>query len=353
MGRLELDHVSIFFTRYAGLWRQRRVCVVEDVHLNLEEGEVVAVVGASGSGKSLLAQAIMGILPDNAAVSGVIRYDGAVLDSRRQADLRGTEIAYIPQSVTALDPLMRVGRQVIGGRRGPGGVAVQELFRRLRLPEGVERLYPFQLSGGMARKVLVATAAAVEARLIVADEPTPGLAPDDVRVILEHLRRWSERGASVLLITHDLDFALQVAHRVAVFYAGTVVEVASATDFAEGGEKLRHPYTRALWRALPQNGFVPFVPPSFGTAPALPAEATALSGVTPASSPGTAADGPHKPEKRRMAPVLRIVRRTLPETRWTGCRYLGFCPMGTEECGRRRPELTPVDGGMVRCFYAM
>lgn len=343
MGRLELDHVSIFFTRYTGFWRQRQFCVVEDVHLNLEEGEIVAVVGASGSGKSLLAHAILGILPENATLSGTIRYDGVVLDSRRQAALRGKEIAFIPQSVTALDPLMRVGRQVSGGRGGVDGLPVQELFRQFRLPEGVERLYPFQLSGGMARKVLVATAAAGDARLVVADEPTPGLAAEDMREILHHLRRWSERGTSVLLITHDLAFALQVAHRVAVFYAGTVVEVASASDFADGGERLRHPYSRALWRALPQNGFVSFVPPS-------PEGVTAVSAGKPAAAFESAADG--SKTARKKEPVFPKTGWPLPEARWTGCRYLGFCPMGTEECGRKRPELTPSGDGMVRCLYA-
>lgn len=319
MGRLELQQVSISFTRYTGLFQQSHVCMVEDVHLRLEEGEIVAVVGASGSGKSLLAHAILGILPDNARVSGVIRYDGEVLDAQKQAALRGREIALIPQSVNALDPLMRVGKQVSDGRNKTAGLAYRDVFRRFRLPAQVERMYPFQLSGGMARKVLVATAAAGGARLIVADEPTPGLHADDVKVILQHLRRLSEQGTSVLLITHDIAAALQVAHRIAVFFAGTVVEVAPASDFCGDGQRLRHPYSQALWRALPQNGFSPV-----------------LSMASPL---------PMASEPLRDAPISADERRT-------GCRYVRFCPFGTAECGQLWPALFPMRGGMVRCIHA-
>lgn len=121
----------------------------------------------------------------------------------------------------------------------------------------MEKLYPFQLSGGMARRVLVSTAVLSGADVIIADEPTPGL---DLEMALETLkifRELADEGKAIVLITHDIDLAFHIADRVAVFYAGTTLEIADANDFLEGPEALRHPYSKALWKALPQNGFEP------------------------------------------------------------------------------------------------
>ena len=109
---LEVENLSISFNQYTAGLKQKNIQVISSLHVTLEEGEILAVVGASGSGKSLLAHAILGILPNNATISGTIKYDGEVLTAARQASLRGKEIALIPQSVNYLDPLMRVGNQV-------------------------------------------------------------------------------------------------------------------------------------------------------------------------------------------------------------------------------------------------
>lgn len=253
---LEVEHLSISFLQYASGLNRRRLTVIHDLSLSISPGQIVAVVGSSGSGKSLLAHGILGILPYNASMEGAIRYCGEPLDQARAERLRGSEIVLVPQGVNYLDPLMKVGAQLRKGRRSPDIVRrCREVLSRYGLGGETEALYPFELSGGMARRVLVSAAVLESPRLIIADEPTPGLDARAAERILRHFRELADGGAAVLFITHDLDLALTVADRVAVLYAGETIEEAAASDFTSG--KLRHPYTRALWDAMPQNGFRP------------------------------------------------------------------------------------------------
>lgn len=216
---------------------------------------MVAVVGSSGSGKSLLAHGILGILPYNGALGGTILYEGEELTQKRKEELRGNEIVLVPQSVAFLDPLMKIGPQIRKGKKDSASrEKLNRIFEGYHLKQEVQELYPFELSGGMNRRVLVSTAMMGNPRLVIADEPTPGLHMDMVRRVMSHFRELADQGAGVLLITHDLEQALEVADRVVVFYAGTTVEEASVLDFARE-ETLRHPYSKALFRALPQNGF--------------------------------------------------------------------------------------------------
>lgn len=288
---------------------QRQLTVITELDLEVGSGEVVAVVGASGSGKSLLAHAVLGILPKNAQVDGEILFKGSPLTQERSEALRGKEIALIPQSVGYLDPLMRVGSQVnraaqLSGLSGQvTQVAVEQTFNRYGLASVVKRFFPFQLSGGMARRVLVSTAAVGKAQLVIADEPTPGLHPDVVKETLNHLRGLANEGKAVILITHDIEAALQVADKVAVFYAGTTVEISAAKDFPNG--TIRHPYTQALWRSLPQNEFIPI--------------------------PGT---------------------QPSPDALPTGCLFAERCPWVTESCREARPQYREVRGAPVRCIHA-
>ena len=228
---LQVDRLSISFTQYQRGLRQRTLPVIRELSLSLFPGQTAAVVGSSGSGKSLLAHGILGLLPYNSRLEGTILYRGEPLTQKRLNALRGREIALAPQGVTYLDPLMKVGPQVRKGRRD------QEARRRSRaalsrygLGPEVERLYPFELSGGMARRVLIASAVAERPSLVIADEPTPGLDLRAAGRILGHFRDLAEEGAAVLLITHDLELALSIAHRVFVLYAG---------------------------ETMPQNGFTP------------------------------------------------------------------------------------------------
>ncbi|ACL19331.1 ABC transporter related [Desulfitobacterium hafniense DCB-2] len=255
MSLLEVNNLSVKFRMYEKGLRQRELEVITHLDVTIHKGEILAVVGSSGSGKSLLAHAILGILPANATMAGTLKYEGEPLTPQRQKKLRGHEIALVPQSVSYLDPLMRVAKQV----RGEQGTQEQQrkAFERFALQEEVGQKFPFQLSGGMARRVLVATAVLGDAKLIIADEPTPGLNPEIAEETMRIFRELADQGCGVMLITHDIDLALKYADRIAVFYAGTTVEVTPVENFLGGEEALRHPYSRALWQALPQNGFHP------------------------------------------------------------------------------------------------
>ena len=250
---LEVKNLSVSFRMYQGALKHTLVTGMHGVNLRLTTGEILAVVGASGSGKSLLAHAVLGILPYNAVTSGEMQYRGELLDAALQEQLRGREMALIPQSVTYLDPLMRVGKEVCGLYGAPADMAAT--FRRLHLEERVQRLYPFQLSGGMARRVLFSTAVITDASLIIADEPTPGMDVKSAVEALQLLRELADAGKGILLITHDIDLAVEVADNVAVFYEGRTVDMASAAAFHGDGAELVHPYTKALYHALPQNDF--------------------------------------------------------------------------------------------------
>lgn len=257
---LNVSNISISFLQYTRGLRQNILKVITDLTLSISSGEVIAVLGSSGSGKSLLAHAILGILPRNAQLSGKIKYKGEILDQKRKEELRGKEIALIPQSVNFLDPLMKVSDQVIGEVEDEEDkkrkkAHQREVFEKYGLGEEVDDLYPFQLSGGMARRVLVSTALLTNPKIVIADEPTPGLDDKAVEETLSHIRKMADEGVGVLLITHDINAALKVADKVAIFYSGYVIEIANVGDFSGDGERLKHPYTQALYNALPQNGF--------------------------------------------------------------------------------------------------
>lgn len=255
---LEIDELSVSFLQYesARSSRQIELPVISRLSVSVHEGEIVAVVGSSGSGKSLLAHAVLDMLPYNASVSGEMYFEGELLTKEKIASLRGNKIAFVPQSTTYLNPLMNVGAQVRCGKSEEKREKQQKLFRRYGLGEEVDTKYPFECSGGMTRRVLLTSALMGDPKLIIADEPTPGMDLALAKKSMEDFRNFANEGNGVLLITHDIELALEVADRIAVFYAGTTVEEALVSDFASE-ETLRHPYTKALWRALPQNGFQP------------------------------------------------------------------------------------------------
>ena len=250
---LQVDNLSVSFSMYNKGLSKRDLEVIHELSIDVKKGEIVAVVGSSGSGKSLLAHAIMGILPENSKTKGSIKYYNDELNEKYLRKVRGKDIAFIPQSVDFLDPLMKVGKQVVGINGNKE--RQKEVFKKYNLDDKVAEMYPFQLSGGMARRVLIATAVMNEAKLIIADEPTPGLNLELAMETLNNFREIADSGCGVLLITHDVDLALNVADRIAVFYSGTIVEIAQVEDFIKGKDALRHPYSKAFIDALPQNIF--------------------------------------------------------------------------------------------------
>ncbi len=253
---LEVKKLEIGFTQYFKGTQKRTIKPIADLHVDIHEGEIVAVVGASGSGKSLLAHAVLGILPGNAICKGQIMYCGEELTDERKIQLRGKEISFIPQSVNYLDPLMPVGKQVqIGLEKSQAKKKQQELFCQYDLQENTSNLFPYELSGGMLRRVLFATSVREGVRLVIADEPTPGIHPQALSEILKQLKKFADAGAGVMLITHDIMSALEIADRMAVIKDGRTVEISEASAFEGKGEGLQTDYTRRLWRALPQNDF--------------------------------------------------------------------------------------------------
>lgn len=259
---LQVENLSVSFSMYDPNQpflkaRKQEVEVLHDLSVAVHEGEIIAIVGASGSGKTLLADAIMGLFEPNARVSGSIWFDGQLVDARDLAHLRGRGISLVPQGVSSLDPMMRVGRQVEGFATGEKRAVRKrrriELFERYGLDADAAKRYPHELSGGMARRVLLCCALMDNPRLIVADEPTPGLDLDLAVRALDDFRSFADAGGGVLLITHDIDLALRVADRVAVFKDGTIVEETATANFASP-DSLRHPFTKALWHALPEHG---------------------------------------------------------------------------------------------------
>lgn len=261
---LTVEHLTVAYRMYdprARFWRPRRAYhdVLRDLTLSVHEGEILALVGASGSGKSVLADALMGLFDANAVASGEMWFDGRRVAPGDLGSLRGHGISLVPQGVSSLDPSMRVGEQVRGEARGADRRArkedarrrmarQRELFEAYGLAPVVERMYPHELSGGMARRVLLMCALMEEPRLLIADEPTPGMDDESAAVAARDLRAFAQDGGGVLLITHDLDFALSVADRLAVFREGTVVEETSVAAF-RCAEALRDPYARELSRA--------------------------------------------------------------------------------------------------------
>lgn len=257
---LQLDDVSVGFERYAGrgvLAPRETRFVMEHLSLSLHEGEILALVGASGSGKTLIADTIMGLFAANAQVTGRVWFDGTAMDERSLAPLRGNRIAFVPQSVESLDPLQRVGRQIErlaqGMTKQEARARRRELFARYRLDEETARCYPFELSGGMTRRVLLIGALMNRPRVIVADEPTPGLDMELAVRAMDDFRTFADEGGGVLLITHDIELALRVADRIAVFENGTVVEETAVASFASP-DLLQHSFSRKLWHALPEHG---------------------------------------------------------------------------------------------------
>ena len=310
---LEVEGLRVGLPTPAG-----RVTVVDGIDYTVEPGEVFGIAGESGSGKTMSVLALMGLLPPGAAVGGRAVFGGRDLLRLRPVELRricGRELAMVFQDpMTSLHPMLSVGTQLtehlrshFGMRRSEAAARALELLREVRIPdpEGSLRAFPHQFSGGMRQRIAIAVALACRPTLLVADEPTTAL---DVTVqagiirLLDRLRR--ESGLAIVLISHDLGVLSAIADRVAVFYAGRIVEGGGRADVLG---RPRHPYTRGLLDALPHP-----------EAPAAPL--VAIPGSPPA--PG------------RVPP---------------GCSFHPRCPYALESCRESVPPLAPVNGRTLAC----
>jgi len=291
---------------------------VDGVDIELRKGECFALVGESGCGKSMTALSIMRLLPEaGRIVSGRVGLGGHDLLALPEAAMRavrGRRVAMIFQEpATALNPVLTVGRQieeVIERHVGKAGMRQKalDLLRAVGIPEPEQRYhqYPFQLSGGQKQRVMIAGALAVDPEVLVADEPTTALDVTIQAQILELLKQLqAERGMALLLITHDLGIVANMAHRVAVMYAGEIVEVADRDAFFRAPQ---HPYAQKLFAALP--------------------------------SP------------QRRAGELAVIRGQVPPLTRTfeHCRFAERCDFVFDRCRVEAPRLLePVPGHLARC----
>jgi peptide/nickel transport system ATP-binding protein len=255
---LTVEGLSLEFQTRSGV-----VKALEDVSFAVEKGQIVGIVGESGSGKSVAAFAVMGILDETARItSGAMSLSGIDLLANQRsalADLRGREMSMIFQSPrTALNPIRKIGSQIedVLLRHGPvarseaRGRAIEAL-RRVRIPDPERRYdaYPFELSGGMCQRVMIAMALACNPMLLIADEPTTGLDVTTQAVVMDLISEIvAETRMGAVLITHDLGLAGEYCDKIVVMHAGHVVERASASDILT---RPAHSYTRSLVAATP------------------------------------------------------------------------------------------------------
>jgi oligopeptide/dipeptide ABC transporter ATP-binding protein len=278
---LELDDLRVDFRQSGHVVR-----AVDGLSYQADKARTLALIGESGSGKTVSARAIMALLPDTARVTGSIRYEGTELvglSERRMRALRGNQIAMVFQDpARSLNPTLRIGAQITEAihihrqvSKAEAHDRAVELMELVRLPAARERFrqYPHQLSGGMRQRVMIAIALAGDPRLLIADEATTALDVTTQAQIMELLRDLQERlGMALIMISHDLGLAASYADEVLVMYAGRAVErAATGTLFGH----VRMPYTRALLGAIPRLenaphttlAAVPGQPPDLATQP--------------------------------------------------------------------------------------
>jgi len=254
---LSVKNLSVSFRTRSGIVR-----VLDDVSFSLGKGEVLGIVGESGSGKSVLSYALMGLLDETADIKAdAIEFGGIDLVGPRSplASIRGRELSMIFQSPrTALNPIMKVGKQIedVLRRHGPvtrsnAKAAAIAALAKVRIPDPERRYhaYPFELSGGMCQRVMIAMALSCSPSLLIADEPTTGLDVTTQAVVMDLMRDLvRETRMSSILITHDLALAGEYCDRIIVMHAGHMVESAPADALQA---RFAHPYTRGLFAATP------------------------------------------------------------------------------------------------------
>ena len=314
---LEIDHLDASFDTRRGALQ-----VLSDLHLDVRQGEIVALVGESGAGKSLTGSAINGLLPSRCRITGgQIRFAGKRIDTlsnREMQRIRGAEIGTIFQDpLTSLNPLYTVSQQLVRTIRTHQAVSRKAaearaltLLEEVGIPAPADRLhqYPHEFSGGMRQRVVIALAIALRPKLIIADEPTTALDVSIQAQILELLRRLSrDHGTSVILVTHDMGVVAETADRVAVLYAGRMVEVGRVADVLM---EPRHPYTRGLL----------------------------------ASIPSILKKEPRLPQIPGSMPALTAIP--------SGCAYRTRCGHATDRCALERPLLRGLADRDVACHYA-
>ncbi len=297
--------------------RDFRIRALDGVSFSLQSGETLAVVGESGCGKSTLGHSLLGLLPSNAQMKGEIIFDGMDITKMSRSELRKIrweKIAIVFQNAqNALDPTIRVGDQVVEVIRAHRRVSYSEardtvkgLFELVGLPADYYRNYPHELSGGSRQRVMIAMALSLNPKLLIADEPTTGLDVSVQLQILNLLRDLKAKfGMSMIFITHDIGVAKYISDRMAVMYAGQIVELASSESLIT---KPLHPYTMALIDSLIDLDNKKKKQPIQGFPPDL------------------------------SKPII-------------GCRFAERCRFAVDQCKTTEPPYMNVDGRLSKCFF--
>lgn len=321
MALLDIKNLHTYFTTRRGL-----IKAVDGVSLSVEEGKTLGVVGESGSGKSQTAMSILKLFEKNQRIhEGEVWFNGNLISEYSDAKMRkvrGNDISMIFQEpMTSLNPVFTVERQLTEvlilhqkmSKKQANKRAI-ELLAMVKIPnpEEVVHQYPFQLSGGMSQRVMIAMALACEPKLLIADEPTTAL---DVTIQAQILKLMNElkdkTGTSILFITHDLGVINQMADDVAVMYCGQVVEQAPVEYIFQSKGKYQHPYTEGLLKSIPSL--------------------TSDRGTRLDAIPGSVPNPFDLPK---------------------GCRFAPRCKYATDKCRNEMPELKSVgENQMIRCFY--
>jgi oligopeptide/dipeptide ABC transporter ATP-binding protein len=314
---LKIEDMSVSFATPRG-----NLKAVRNVSFELKQGESLGVVGESGSGKTVLSRATMGLLPSTATRTGTITYNDKViseLPADEVRDLWGTGMAMIFQDpMTALNPVRRIGDQVtesltvrLGMSKKDAKVRAVELLKRVRIPdpEAMLRKFPYQLSGGMRQRIMIAIAVSCKPQILFADEPTTALDVTVQAQVLELLTELREEfNMAMILVTHDLGVVAGHTDKIAVMYAGDVVEYAPTRSLFAN---MKMPYTEALLKSIPRL-------------------------ETPTGT------------------RLPVIEGRLPDPTKDepGCPFANRCPYVTDKCRAEKPPLT--DGGnnhFYRCWY--
>lgn len=315
---LEVKDLAVSFFTYAG-----EVQALRKVSFHVSKGEVVAIVGESGCGKSVTAQSIMRLIPvpPGKIISGSVLLNGENLlnKSERQMErIRGNSIAMIFQDpMTSLNPVLTIGGQIMEGLRHHQGMSKTEargkaieMLRLVGIPSPEKRLsqYPHEFSGGMRQRVMIAMALACNPQLLIADEPTTALDVTIQAQIMELMKDLNQKlSTSIILITHDLGVVAGLAQRVLVMYAGKIIEQGSVKDLYQ---KPRHPYTWGLLKSVPRLDAA---------------------------------------EKKRLVPIWGQPPDLLAPP--NGCAFYPRCDYAMDVCTRYEPEITTVgQGHQVACW---
>lgn len=306
---LEIQDLNVKFTTPIG-----EVYAVNNASFTLNTNETLALVGETGCGKSVIANTIMRLLPQNAEISGNIFYKGNNLlkmSDREMEKTRQQEIAIIFQNPTlSLNPLYKIGDQISEPLFVHKKISKKEAFNKTKKllktmgfqnPSKSYEMYPHQLSGGMNQRVILSISLTLNPSIIIADEPTKGLDNELVRDIVEEFKTVNKiNNSSLLLITHDLSLARELSDRIIIMYSGDIVEITKTESFFKNP---LHPYSKILLNSLPERGF--------------------------------------NPPKGNSPSMINIPK---------GCKFHPRCPHKKKICSEKIPPIYSIDGGNVRCY---